>query len=122
MIKRIIIFAMTSMIAFGCAVSNKMGTDENVGEWEYIVSDLPDGDETGILVISKIDGVYKGLIQSSDGDIKISELKIENGNLSGSYNSMGYDIRIDGKIEGDTLSGKLAAEGYEFPVTATKKQ
>ena len=98
MIQRIMIFAMASMIGFGCAVSNKMGTDEYVGEWEYIVSDLPDGDETGILVISKIEGVYKGLIQSSDGDVKINELKIENGNLSGSYNSMGYDISINGKI------------------------
>lgn len=122
MIQRIMIFIISSIIIFGCAVSNNMGTDEYVGEWEYIVSDLPDGDETGILVISKIDGVYKGLIQSSQGDIKINELKIENGNLSGSYNDMENDISISAKIEGDSLSGNLGAEGYEFPVKATKKQ
>ena len=122
MIQRIMIFTIAAFIVFACAVSNKMGTDEYVGEWEYIVSDLPDGDETGILVISKIEGVYKGLIQSSQGDIKITGLKIENGNFSGTYNNMGYEIGISAKIEGDTLSGKLAAEGYEFPVNATKKE
>lgn len=113
---------MAAVLAFGCAVSNKMGTDEYVGEWEYIVSDLPDGDETGILVISKIDGEYKGLIQSSNGDIKVDGLKIEGGNMSGSYNNSGYDVNINCKIEGDSLSGKLAAEGYEFNVIATKKE
>ena len=121
MIPKILIFIIASFIVYGCAVSNKMGADEYVGEWEYVVSDLPDGDETGILLITKIEGIYNGLVQSSDGDFKINDFKIEAGSLSGNYNDAGYTVEVSGKFESDTFNGKLMTEGSEFPVSAIKK-
>lgn len=145
--KKILIVLIAFSLSFGCASSKKTASDNTatapasmekpaekpasdmamahpaVGEWDYIIRDLPDGDTKGTLSIKNEGGKYVGTIQSEQGSIPLKNLVIENKALkSASFNAQGYDIGMSGTFEGDAFTGKISAAGYNFPMTAKRQK
>ena len=139
----ILLFAVS--MAVGCGTSKKAtdtsSTEEAIGsmekveetetsgrtiigeEWEYVIRDLPDGDATGIFTIAKSGDGYVGVISSANlGDAQMKNLVIENDNLQCNFEAMGYSVGMSGTFEGNSFNGAISAEGYDFPMTAVKKE
>lgn len=103
--------------------SNMSAAHPSVGEWEYLIQGLPDGDTKGTLSIKNEDGKYVGTVQSELGSITLKNLVIDNKELkNASFEAQGYSIGMSGTFEGDNFKGKISAAGYDFPMTATRKE
>lgn len=103
---------------------SKVDPDQSaVGEWEYVISNLPDGDSKGVLTIKQEGYKYVGTIQSDQGSLPLKNLVIENKELkNASFEAQGYAIDMSGAFEGDAFTGKIRAAGYDFPMTAVRKK
>jgi hypothetical protein len=121
MIRRILFFTVVSFIAYSCATSKKTA-DISVGEWEYVVADTPDGDAKGTLSILKEGDVYTGVLHSSNGDMNLENVAIENDELVATFDYSGYTIDMIGKFVGDNFTGKVSVDYNDFPMTAVRKQ
>lgn len=103
--------------------SNMAMSQAALGEWEYVIKDLPDGDTKGTLQIKLEGDKYVGTIQSDQGSIPLKDLVIENEKLkSASFQAQGYNVGLSGTFSGDAFTGKIRAAGYDFPMTAVKKK
>lgn len=146
--QRFMIMLVALSLGFGCATSKKApagneaasapmttespapdmaaGTSMEhpaVGEWEYVIRDLPDGDTKGVLSIKRDGDQYVGTIQSDQGSLPLKNLVIENKALKkASFEAQGYSINMSGAFEGDSFTGKISAAGYDFPMTAMRKK
>lgn len=105
----------------GCAAT-KTTASKYVGNWNYIVKNLPDGDVKGIMSINQSGDTFTGDIKSDDGNIaiKMEELKIEGGKLSSYFYFQGMKINMDGEFSGNEFNGKVSVDYNEFPMTAQK--
>ncbi len=115
----LIIIAMFFMA--GCATT-KSTTAKYVGNWDYVVKGLPDGDITGIMNIDYQEEAFKGDIKSDDGSvsIKVEDMKIEEEKLSGYFYFQGMKININGTFEDNNFIGRISVDYNEFPMTAVK--
>lgn len=93
-----------------------------IGTWNFTVTGTPDGDTKGEMTISQAGNVLKGIISSGDGgQSEIKDLKIVNNVLTGLFDYNGMSINMTGTFNGNSFEGKVEAQGYAFPMTATKK-
>lgn len=92
-----------------------------VGTWAFVVKGTPDGDSMGDMVITEEGKVLKGTVSVAGGQTDIQELVITNNVLSGIFSYNGMSINMSGTFSATTYEGKVEAQGYAFPMTATKK-
>ncbi len=95
-----------------------------VGNWEYTVSDTPNGDTFGTIIITNEDGSRIGKLRSPEyGDAAINDFNIdENNTLSGKFNLAGMDMEISGNFEGETFAGSIdAGSNGSFPIVANRQ-
>lgn len=116
----------------GCSSSKKVssGTPSNqstpaytpfVGSWAFYVKGTPDGDTKGDMIISTNGNAIKGVISSGGAQTEIQDLKVSNNLLTGIFYYNGMAINMSGTFNGNSFEGKVEAQGYSFPMTATKK-
>ena len=108
------------LIWAGCAATKT--TAKYVGNWDYVVKNLPDGDINGIMTISHDGENFNGDIKSDDGNITITieDLKIEEDKLSSYFYFQGMKIDMSGEFDGNAYTGSIMVDYNEFPMTATK--
>lgn len=121
MIQKGLIFMIAIFIAYGCAIFKK-AVDISIGEWEYVLKNLPDGDATGTFTITKEGDKYSGALHTDQGDAVLDNVVIENDELVCTFEFMEYTIDMTGKFEGDAFTGKCSVEYNDFPMTAVRKQ
>jgi hypothetical protein len=109
-------------ILLSCAGTKNAWTP--VGNWDYTVSDTPNGDTFGTLIVSEEAGSYTGKLRSPEyGDAVISKFALdENNSLSGTFEMAGLELNISGTFEGDVFTGTIDA-GYNgsFPIVANRQ-
>jgi hypothetical protein len=117
----ILILLASGLIWAGCAAT-KTTASRYVGNWDYIVRNLPDGDVNGIMTISQDGDMYKGDIKSDDGSISITmeDLKIEDDKLSSYFYFQGMKIDMSGEFDGKDFTGAIMVDYNEFPMSAQK--
>ncbi len=96
-------------------------TGSYIGTWNFTVTGTPDGDTKGEMIISQAGDILKGMIGSAGGQSEIKDLKIVNNVLTGLFDYDGMSINMTGTFNGNSFEGKVDAQGYTFPLTATKK-
>ena len=121
MVQRLLIFTIVAFIAYGCA-SSKKAADISLGDWQYIIRDLPDGDAEGTLRISKEGDQYMGMLIGQQGELNLDDVVIENDELVCTFKFSGYTIDMEGTFVEDTFEGSVSTEGLSFPMTAKRKQ
>jgi len=110
-----------SCFMFSCAGSKKTKVDPYIGEWEY-TAQTPDGDLDVVMTISKTETGYSGFLSSDMGSVDMDDLKIEDGNLTASFEIQGYELPMKGTFSGDTYTGTTSWDGNDMPMNATKKK
>lgn len=98
----------------GCAATGPVGT------WDYHITDTPEGDFSGNMVIEKNEGNYSGHLFSNGRKINLNNVTLNEDQLSGKFNYQGTSLQLIGEFSKDSFSGKVKA-GYEsYPMTAEK--
>lgn len=131
----LLLLAAASFLSFSGCSSSKKATKGNetsnkiipaqsnaayAGTWSYLVKGTPDGDTKGDMIITMNGNVPKGVLSVSGAQTEIQDLKIENNVLTGVFYYNGMTINMAGTFTGNLYEGKVEAQGYAFPMTATK--
>lgn len=120
MINRIFIFLIVALVSYSCASTKKMA-DTSIGAWDYTITGTPEGDLNGTFVIAKDGDAYTGVLKSTQGEIDLNNVVVEDGNLSCDFDYMGYTVNMSGLFEGSTFDGKVSVDYNDFPMTAEKQ-
>jgi hypothetical protein len=110
------------VLAFSSCASMRMAKDpyaQYVGQWDYIVEDLP-VDIDGTFIITNLEGVLMGKLVNPMGELEIGEVKIVDGALEASFDAEGNYVLLKGNFEGDTYTGALNVMDTDFPMKMTK--
>lgn len=119
---RAITFILAAMVAYACAPTKKVAqTPTAVGTWDYVVKNTPEGDLSGVLVISHNGDAYAGYMQNSQGQVDLRNITIVDDQLKCDFDFMGYMILMTGVFADDNFEGKVSVDYNDFPVTAKKR-
>jgi hypothetical protein len=107
-------------LTLGCAATRST----YVGNWDYLVRNVPDGDLTGLLIIRVEEDGYKCHVLSSDGmaDFDMEQCTIEDNILTGYYYQDGNRVDITGAFSEEKLFGTVRFDTYEFPLELIKQK
>jgi len=122
--KKVLILVALAFVAYSCASTKKSvkAVDISLGSWDYVVSNTPEGDVTGVMTLAKVGDVYSGTLNNSQGTTPLDNVTVTDKNLKCFFNYMGYNIEVTGLFEGDTFTGKCSVEYNDFPMTATRQK
>src|SRR5262245_14076463 len=96
-----------------------------VGEWN-MQTDLQGQITKFTLVITKDGDKLKAKIASEEyGAQELTDLKVENGNITYTrkldIGGQAAEMTFKGKIEGDKITGAYSIQGFDLPVTGSRK-
>lgn len=98
----------------GCASTGPAGT------WDYTVTDTPEGDFNGHMVIDREENGYSGYLTSNDMKIEFVRLDIEDDQVNASFYYDGNLLELTGEFVKKVFSGQVRAEYENYPMKAQK--
>ncbi|QXD23323.1 hypothetical protein F7C95_15525 [Opitutia bacterium ISCC 51] len=118
-----IVFSMVVAILLGACASLQTQVDPVLGEWQYVIENLPQGEPEGIFTIVKEGDGYSGTLQrKGDQAVPLVDIIMGSGVLESSgFNTRGYSVVMSGTFEGASFTGTLSTIGRTFPISAEKK-
>jgi len=103
-----------------CATKRASGSSY-VGNWKYEVPEMPGGNNTGVLVVSKEGEAYKCLYITDYGNEQVMDnFDIQDGKIIASYDEQGTAVEVLGTIDGNTITGTISAQGMTLDWSAVK--
>ena len=116
---QLLLAALVSIFVIAAQAANP------VGDWS-LQSDAQGNVTNFTLTITKDGEVLKGKIVSETyGNEDLKDLKFENGTLTYTRNleigGQAAAMAFKGKSEGDKLTGTYSIQGFEIPVTGSRK-
>lgn len=119
-----IVFSFIAVCLLSACATLQTQVDPTVGEWNYVIENLPRGEPEGTFTIAKDGDGYTGTLQRNGGDnsVPLEEIALENGVLESSrFQAQGNTVVMSGAFEGESFAGTLAVRGRTFPITAVKQ-
>lgn len=110
-----------AFLMFSCASTKTAKVNPYIGDWAY-TAETPNGDLAVVMTINEAEGVYTGSLSSDMGSIELSDLIVEDGKMTASFDIQGYNIPMKGTFDGDTFTGSSSFNGTEMPINATRKK
>lgn len=106
-----------------CAGTKSSKGNSPAGEWDYSIKGTPDGDFSGVMTITKTDNGYTGQLATSRGNLPFTATRYikEDNKIEAEFDYSGMAVMLKGIINGASMTGTVATSGYEFPLTANKK-
>lgn len=98
----------------GCAALGPAGT------WEYSVTDTPEGDFYGNMVIEKSGDEYTGYLFANDAKIEFNELTVGEHEIEGTFYYQGNLLQLTGEISDESFTGQINADYESYPMKAYK--
>lgn len=100
----------------------KKGAYSPLGSWAYTVSGTPEGDRSGVMVLSQEGDTYSAKLVLDGNEAPLKNVKVVDNKLTAILDYQGYDLDVIGTFEGDNFKGSVGL-GYDtFPMTATRKE
>jgi len=108
----------------GACATLQTQVDPTLGEWQYVIENLPRGEPEGMFTIAKDGEGYTGKLQRKGGDgVALDDIVIAVNVLeSSSFSAQGNTVVMSGAFEGESFEGTLSVMGRTFPITAEKKK
>ena len=112
------------MSLLGACATLQTQVDPTLGEWQYVIENLPRGEPEGIFTIANGGEGYTGTLQRKGGDgVALDDIVIADNVLeSSSFSAQGNTVVMSGAFEGESFEGTLSVMGRTFPITAEKKK
>lgn len=113
----LLVAAISATAAFTTSLS-----DEFSGTWEYTVSNTPNGDYKGKMILSKEGDTHTGYMAVGENRTEMRNISVEEGKLKFNIYAEGYDCKFVLMLEDGQLKGTVSVETEAFPVVATKAE
>ena len=116
--KKITFLLTLSVLAASCASTGP------VGNWNYSVTATPQGDFSGVMTVTKGEKGYAAKLNGQTGEVffKTFSYNKKEKKAEGTFDFSGTSILFNTQVEKDKMNGTMAAEGMEFPFTASRKK
>jgi len=120
---------LAGFIWAGCATTKTASTSKTTapaeasyaGDWDYTVADTPNGDVSGVMVLTKTEAGYEGKMESDMGELVLNDLTIVDNKLKATFEVQGMELEVAGTFEGSVYKGTVGLDDNVFPMNATKK-
>ena len=123
MIPKLVLSLIAACLLGACATLQTQ-VDPTVGEWKYVIENLPRGEPEGTFTIAKDGDGYTGTLQrkGNEDSVSLDDIAMESGVLeSSNFQAQGNTVVMSGTFEGDSFEGTLSVMGRTFPITAVKQ-
>ena len=115
------ILMISFMLIWSSCATKKASGPSYVGKWKYEVPEMPGGDNTGVLVVSKEGEAYKCMYITDSGNEQVMDnFDIQDDKIIASYDEQGTAVEVLGTIEGNTITGTISAQGMTLDWSAVK--
>lgn len=115
------VLAFTSCKGTKSVASKAAKAYSPVGNWAYMVSGLPDGDVSGMLVLTEGADGMMGKLETDDGSVDLEDVTLVDNVLKATFYYQGTGVQLTGTFTGEKMAGFVEAQGYEFPISATRE-
>lgn len=112
-----------SIVALFLSVTS-CAVNKAAGNWDYSVTGTPQGDYSGVMVITQEKSGYTGKLTGQTGEIPFDKLSYDKkqGKLSGNFYFSGYPLSLTATVVKDEMKGAISTGDMEFPLTASRKK
>lgn len=118
--KILIVILMALVVSSGCK-STKQAAYSAAGNWTFNVSNTPEGDYKGTMVLTQAENGYTGYLEAAGSKIELKNIVIDEGNkLNASFYFSGNDLNIKGTFAGESFTGFVVAGYDNFPMAAER--
>jgi|GEM_PF-59509 len=91
------------------------------GDWSYKVSNTPQGNIGGNMILSKKGTSFSGYMETAGQKADLQDIRFQDSKLSFKLDYGGTVVQVNAIMESDVLKGNCSAEGADFPFVATRK-
>ncbi len=123
--KNLLFFALCALVLSSCASTKSASTAPSpAGNWDYSITDTPQGNFNGILVIEQVNDTYTAKLTGDTGDLPIQKYAYDKATMkmTGEFDYSGTPVIFDAVMAGDEINGSMSAGGTPFPFKATRKK
>ena len=114
------IFIFSIFLMGGCATV-RTGKTSVAGTWKYELKDLPSGQNSGMMIISKNGKELECHVKTDEGyELDFESFVVKKGQLTGHYTQEGGRVDVTGTFSGDDFTGKAEASGMTIMVSAKR--
>lgn len=118
-----IVYSFIAVCLLSACATLQTQVDPTLGDWDYVIENLPRGEPEGTFTIAKDGEGYTGTLRRKGGDgVALDDIVIA-GNLleSSRFQAQGNTVVMSGAFEGESFEGTLSVRGRTFPISAVKK-
>lgn len=118
-----IVYSFIAVCLLSACETLQTQVDPTLGDWDYVIENLPRGEPEGTFTIAKDGEGYTGTLRRKGGDgVALDDIVIA-GNLleSSRFQAQGNTVVMSGAFEGESFEGTLSVRGRTFPISAVKK-
>lgn len=101
------------------------GSLSPIGSWDYKITGTPQGDYSGVLVVTKKDKKTLGAVMKSSGnDLPFNHFVFDSKTKKsgGDFTYQGMGINFDATVSKMEMIGNISVEDMSFPFKATRKK
>lgn len=117
------VFFMIIMLGFIFQAAKPVPADNSsvIGSWKCAVLDVPYEYSNSVITFTEKEGKLAGTVKFDSGEeIKLSTVKLTNTQLVLTLYVEGYSITVDGKVNGNKITGTVDSPEGRVNFTATK--
>ena len=117
------VFSLVAVSLLSACASLQTQVDPVLGEWQYVIENLPRGEPEGsFTIVNNGDGYTGTLQQKGDEAVPLEDIVLENGVLESSrFAARRFSVTMSGTFEGDSFEGTISVSGRTFPISAARK-
>ena len=117
------VFMMILVLGFVFQTAKPVPADNSsvIGSWKCAVIDVPYEYSNSVITIAEKEGKLTGVVKFDSGEeIKLSTVKLTNNQLVLTLYVEGYSVTVDGKVNGNKITGTVDSPEGRVNFTATK--
>jgi hypothetical protein len=118
--KSVIFMMAVSIVLCSFSAQGSCVVSDLVGTWKYLISDVPEEYQTGLLVFEKLDNKIVGYIGSSQ-QTELTDLTVNQDKISFTMENQSGVFKYNFTQKGDTLTGMIASQYGDFAIKAIKQ-
>lgn len=127
--KKIIYLMATTLLLAACTTTQKTSASKAKaptpeGQWEYSITDTPEGNFSGIMTVSKNGEGYTASLNTNGNDLPFESFNWNESEMkaTGELYYSGTSVQFQATMNEDQMEGGLAAMGMVFPFKAMRKK
>lgn len=126
--KKILLLILATAVFAACSTTQKTSSAKKAptpeGQWEYSITDTPEGNFSGIMTVTKNGEGYTASLNANGNDLPFDSFNWDETNLkaTGELNYSGTPVQFQAAMNEDQMEGGLSAMGMVFPFKAMKKK